>query len=88
MAVPRSSGYGSRWATADSTARQSFQRDGLCIIATLPQAASQIEEALAPTLAAHHEARQDAMDQRSPEGLIATPHLACDDCVHFRIKEI
>src|SRR5262245_60151454 len=64
--------------TSGSAAWQSSQVDGWWV-AALPEAAGQVEEALALTLAAHHDARQDAVDQRSPESLVATAYLAGDD---------
>jgi hypothetical protein len=53
-------------------------RDGWRV-AALPETASQIEETLALTLAAHHDARQGAVHQRSPEGFVAAAHFAVDD---------
>jgi hypothetical protein len=68
----------SRTAATDSTVRQGFQVVGLWVPALL-ESASQIEETFALTVTGHHEARQDAMNQRSPEGFVAAAHLAGDD---------
>jgi hypothetical protein len=43
------------------------------------ESASQIKEAFALAATGHHDARQDAMYQRSPEGLVTSAHLAGDD---------
>jgi hypothetical protein len=67
----------SRTAATDSTARQGFEVDGLRVPA-LPESASQIEETFALTVTGPHETRQDAMNQRSPEGFVAAAHLAGD----------
>ena len=61
-----------------SAARQSFPVDGL-LVAVLPEAACQIEKALALVLTGDHHTGQHAMDQRSPEGFVAAAHLAGDD---------
>jgi hypothetical protein len=61
-----------------SAARQAFQGHSLRV-ASLPEKTSQTEEALALTLAAHHEACQDAVHERPKQGLVAAAHLAGDD---------